>query len=158
MVDAARRGFLRGRPRPKAEPRPPWARPEAAFLDLCTRCRDCLPVCPQRLLVSGDGGYPTLDFRLGECTFCAACVAACEPRALLRREDEAPWPYKAQASPACLPAKGIECRVCGDYCAESAIRFPPRLGGSPMPEIDAGRCNGCGACVAPCPVDAIRIG
>lgn len=157
MVDAARRGFLRGRPRPKTELRPPWAKSEAAFVDHCTRCRDCLPACPQAIIVSGDGGYPTLDFSRGECTFCAACVAACQPQALLRHEDETPWPYTAHVGPACLPARGIECRVCGDYCAVRAIRFPPRIGGNPLPEIDASCCTGCGACLAPCPNHAIRI-
>ncbi|MCL2523990.1 MAG: ferredoxin-type protein NapF [Betaproteobacteria bacterium] len=157
MVDAARRGFLRGRSRPKAELRPPWALPEAAFVDHCTRCRDCLPACPQGIVVSGDGGYPRIDFSRGECTFCAACVTACQPQALLRREGEAPWACRASVGAACLPQHGVECRVCGDYCAAGAIRFPPRLGGSPLPAIDAERCTGCGACLAPCPGGAIQI-
>ncbi|HEX6735060.1 MAG TPA: ferredoxin-type protein NapF [Azonexus sp.] len=157
MVDAARRGFLRGRPRPKAELRPPWARPEAEFVDRCTRCHDCLPACPQGIIIAGDGGYPTIDFSRGECTFCAACVAACRPQALLQRDGAAPWPYKATVSPACLPAQGVECRVCGDFCDARAIAFPPRLGGCPLPQIDSERCTGCGACQAPCPTGAIRI-
>ncbi|MDR2187306.1 MAG: ferredoxin-type protein NapF [Azonexus sp.] len=157
MVDAARRNFLRGRPRPKIEPRPPWAGAEAAFIDRCTACRDCQAACPQGIIVRGDGGYPTIDFQRGECTFCAACVAACPPQALLVRADQPPWPYKAIVGPACLPLQGIECRVCGDYCAARAIGFSPRIGGSPPPEIDADRCTGCGACLAPCPSGAIRI-
>lgn len=157
MVDAARRGFLRGRPRPKAELRPPWAGAENAFIDACTRCGDCLRACREGIIVSGDGGYPAIDFARGECSFCAACVAACQPQALLRRAGEAPWPYWARLGPACLPAQGVECRVCGDYCGERAIRFPPRLGGSPLPEIDAARCTGCGACLKPCPANAIRV-
>ena len=39
MVDASRRGFFRGRPRPKAEIRPPWALAESLFTDCCTRCK-----------------------------------------------------------------------------------------------------------------------
>lgn len=159
MVDAARRGFLRGRPRPKAELRPPWARPEAEFIDRCTRCHDCLPACPQGIIVAGDGGYPTIDFSRGECTFCAACVAACRPQALLRRDDDQPpWTYRAAINDTCLPARGVECRVCGDFCDVRAIRFAPRLGGCSLPQIDADRCTGCGACLAPCPTGAIRIG
>ncbi|MCL2345532.1 MAG: ferredoxin-type protein NapF [Desulfobulbus sp.] len=157
MVDAARRGFLRGRTRPRAELRPPWAGPEAAFIDRCTRCRDCLPACPPGIVVSGDGGYPTLDFTRGECTFCAACVSACQPQALLRRDGEVPWPYTAHIGAACLPARGSDCRVCGDHCAAQAIRFSPRIGGSPLPAIDASRCTGCGACLVPCPSQAIHI-
>lgn len=158
MVDAARRGFLRGRPRPHAELRPPWALPEAAFVDRCTRCNACLPACPQGIIVSGDGAYPTIDFQRGECTFCGDCVAACQPQALVRREGQPPWPYKASVGPACLPARGVECRVCGDFCDVRAIRFPPRLGGCSEPQIDSALCTGCGACQAPCPTRAISIG
>ena len=66
MVDASRRGFLRGRPRPRAEIRPPWALTEPAFSARCTRCGDCLTACPQKILVAGDGGFPTVDFARGE--------------------------------------------------------------------------------------------
>ncbi len=158
MVDLSRRGFLRGRVRPKAEIRPPWALPESEFVDRCTRCNDCLKACPQGILVPGDGGYPTVEFSRGECTFCADCVTACLPKALLRSsEDAMPWPYKAQVSAACLPKKGVECRVCGDFCDVRAIRFQPRIGGNPLPDIDPDTCTGCGACVAPCPATAITI-
>ena len=158
MVDLSRRGFLRGRVRPKAEIRPPWALPENEFVDRCTRCNDCLKACPQVILVPGDGGYPTVEFKRGECTFCADCVAACQPLALLRNsEDAAPWSYKARVSDACLPKKGVECRVCGDFYDVRAIRFQPRLGGNPLPDIDPETCTGCGACVAPCPATAISI-
>ena len=157
MVDASRRGFLRARPRPRAEIRPPWSLPESAFIDRCTRCGDCLTACPQKILAVGDGGFPTVDFTRGECTFCGACAAACQPLALVRREGLSAWPYKALVSDSCLPRSGIECRVCGDFCDVRAIRFAPRLGGSPLPAIDKDTCTGCGACVAPCPTAAITI-
>jgi ferredoxin-type protein NapF len=75
MVDASRRGFFRGRPRPKAEIRPPWALAESLFTDCCTRCNDCIDACPEQIIVIGDGGYPTIDFKRGECTFCATVSA-----------------------------------------------------------------------------------
>ena len=158
MVDLSRRSFFRGRPRPKAEIRPPWALPEADFIDRCTRCDDCLKACPTKILVAGDGGYPTVDFSRGECTFCTNCVTTCQPKALLRQDGQSAWPYKAAIGEDCLPRQGVECRVCGDFCDARAIRFPLRLGGSPLPDIDAGKCTACGACVAPCPVAAISIG
>lgn len=157
MVDASRRGFFRGRPRPKAEIRPPWALAEALFTDRCTRCNDCLKACPEQILVAGDGGFPTVDFKRGECTFCGDCVTACEPLALQRADGTAVWSIKAQIAPTCLPEHGVECRVCGDFCDARAIRFTPRLGGSPLPAIDREQCTGCGACVAPCPVSAISL-
>jgi ferredoxin-type protein NapF len=157
MVNASRRGFLRGRPRPRAETRPPCALPEAAFVDCCTRCGDCLSACPQRILVTGDGGFPTVDFSQRECTFCGDCLTACQPLALVRVEGVAAWPYKAVVGDACLPRHGVECRVCGDFCDVRAIHFAPRLGSTPLPAIDTDTCTGCGACVAPCPTSAIRI-
>lgn len=157
MVDASRRGFFRGKPRPKAEIRPPWALPEIEFTDRCTRCNDCLSACPEQIIVTGDGGFPTVDFSRGECTFCGDCVTACKPDALITKAEQAPWAYKALIGPSCLPLKGVECRVCGDYCDARAIRFIPRLGGSPLAEIDPEKCTACGACVAPCPVNALTI-
>ena len=157
MVDLSRRAFFRGRPRPRVEKRPPWALAEGAFIDHCTRCNDCIKACPTRILVVGDGGYPTVDFREGECTFCGDCVTACQPKALLRTEDQQAWPYTASIGEDCLPRQGVECRVCGDFCDARAIRFPPRLGGSPLPEVDTEKCTGCGACFAPCPTVAVTI-
>ena len=157
MVDASRRGFLRGRPRPRVEIRPPWALPENDFIDRCTRCVDCLGVCSQKILVVGDGGFPTVDFSQRECTFCGDCAAACLPLALVRSDGAPAWNYKAGISDACLAQRGVECRVCGDFCDVRAIRFAPRIGSTPLPAIDTDACTGCGACVAPCPTTAIRI-
>ena len=158
MVDASRRGFFRGQPRPAPAQRPPWARAEADFIAHCTRCSDCIAACPTGIVVSGDGGFPMIDFKRGECTFCRRCVEVCQPQALVAPAENAPpWTIIARLGEACLPRHGVECRICGDYCDARAIRFPPRLGGSPEPEIDAGRCTGCGACVAPCPVSALSV-
>lgn len=159
MVDLRRRGFLFGRARPpEAQMRPPWALPESEFIARCTRCNGCRQACPQQIIVVGNGGFPTLDFSAAECTFCGECVPVCEPKALDRREGAAPWSYKASISSLCLAEQRVECRTCGDYCDANAIRFSPQLNACPVPEIDISRCTGCGACVEPCPVTAIRIG
>jgi ferredoxin-type protein NapF len=117
----------------------------------------CIDACPEQIIVIGDGGYPTIDFKRGECTFCADCVSACKPLALVRGEDQPGWTHKAVIADSCLPHRGVECRVCEDFCDARAIRFSPRLGGSPLPVIAAEKCTGCGACLAPCPVNAISI-
>jgi ferredoxin-type protein NapF len=148
------RGDFKARRPPQ---RPPWALAEEAFLDACTRCGACVPVCPTRIIVVVRG-YPEVDFKRGECTFCGACAAACKDGALLTAESPVgPWAIKAQIAESCLPRRGVECRICGDHCSVTAIRFSPRLGGPPVAEVDAASCTGCGACVAPCPVNAISI-
>jgi ferredoxin-type protein NapF len=103
-------------------------------------------------------GYPEVDFSRGECTFCAECAADCQDRALLRADSQTtPWAIKAQIAATCLAQRGVECRICGDHCPVTAIRFSPRLGGPPVAEVDGTTCTGCGACVAPCPVKAISV-
>ena len=146
------RGDFKARRSPQ---RPPWALAEQAFLDACTRCAACVPACPTQIIVVVRG-YPEVDFKRGECTFCGECVAACKDRALVRDGRE-PWTIKAQVADNCLARRGVECRVCGDPCPVTAIRFSPRLGGPPVAEVDTALCTGCGACVAPCPVAAISL-
>ncbi|QID19452.1 ferredoxin-type protein NapF [Nitrogeniibacter mangrovi] len=157
-MDAARRGFLRGRLSRSAHvPRPPWAVAPGQFEQLCTRCGDCVTQCPTRIIRSGEGGYPTLDFSAGECTFCGDCVAACAPHALHRADGVAPWALKAVIGDRCLTGQGVECRICAENCDAGAIRCRPALGGIARPELQSDRCTGCGACVAPCPVGAIGV-
>ncbi len=160
MSDASRRNFLRGKvAEHTAQQRPPWALPEAHFTAVCTRCGDCARACPTRIIRQGDGGYPTVDFSLGECTFCGDCVHACQAKALRHPagEGSTPWRIRATIGEACVARKGVECRICGEQCGESAIRFPPQIGRIALPVLDCERCTGCGACVAPCPVSAIKM-
>ena len=152
-----RRRFLRGRFRSgSGELRPPWAL-AAAFEDRCDRCGECIRACPERIVVIGSGGFPEVDFRNGECTFCGDCATSCKPAALLRSDDAAAWALKASIGETCLAADGIECRVCGEACGAGAIRFRPRIGGIALPQLDASGCTGCGACYAPCPANAIEM-
>lgn len=156
----SRRQFMRGDFKARHRPqRPPWALAEELFLDACSRCGECLPVCPTGIIVVVRG-YPEVDFKRGQCTFCGACAAACKDGALRHAENAGqatPWAIKAQIADSCLARRGVECRVCGDHCPVAVIRFSPRLGGPPVPQVDAGSCTGCGACVAPCPATAISL-
>lgn len=152
--------FLRGdRSGRKQEIRPPWAIAEARFTAGCSRCGDCVAACPERILRIGRGGYPRVDFSLGECTFCGDCRRAC-PRGALwdeRQRDGAPWNLKATIGDHCLATRGVECRVCGEQCPGNAIHFRPRRGGPAFPRLEAGSCNGCGACFSTCPAAAIEM-
>lgn len=142
--------------------RPPWSAPEATFVDACNRCGECIKRCPEGVLVVGEGGFPRIDFSRGECTFCGDCVKACETGALsARREadpEQAPWDLRAVIEPGtCIAFRGVVCRACGENCETEAIRFRLAVGGFALPELDMEACNGCGACVRPCPVQAVKV-
>lgn len=155
-MNPQRRSFLRGRVAPpRLAPRPPWALPEAQFAQACSRCDACISACPQAILARGDGGFPEVSFKLAGCTACGACVEACAPQALQRQP--ALWDWRAQIGPACLASQRVECRVCGEVCDHRAIRFAPTLGGVATPALNLDQCTGCGACVAPCPTQAITM-
>ncbi|MBL8642869.1 MAG: ferredoxin-type protein NapF [Rhodospirillaceae bacterium] len=152
----ARRAFLRGKTSEPAALRPPWALSETEFIEKCTRCGDCVSACPQHVLINLDGGYPAFDPQRGECTFCGECVTACSAKALLQTQDQKPWHTTAVISSACLAQNGVTCLSCRDACGETAIQFQIAKGGV-IPALNADRCNGCGACVSVCPVNAISL-
>ena len=159
-MNPRRRFFLRGQVTAAAHvarPRPPWSVAEGDFVERCTRCNACVDVCPERILRVGDGGFPEVSFEQRGCTECGACATACVPVALHRVPDATPWAWRPVIGSACLAQRKVECRVCGERCDHAAIRFRPALGGVAQPFVDASRCTGCGACVAPCPTAAITM-
>lgn len=154
-VDVSRRSFLRGQIRGRANAiHPPWSTID--FIEQCQRCDDCVVACQEHILVRGDGGFPVVDFALGECTFCRACVNACHHDALDPLQQK-PWSYVAAINEHCLSSNGIVCRACGDSCDQHAIHFRLQTGGRSTPEIFNSLCNGCGACLGVCPAKAIKM-
>lgn len=158
MNSLVTRRDLFGRAGPRAsQQRPPWTRPEAAFLDACTRCGACIEACPTGVLVRGRARYPTVDFSKSGCSFCTACVTAC-PADCFLDATAVPWSIKADVDARCLETRGVSCRVCEDACEPQAIRFRPQRGGTYAATVARETCTGCGVCVIACPVGAIGIG
>ena len=154
----SRASFLRGGFRNEVPAiRPPWALDEPAFTALCDGCRRCSDACPEKIIVTGRGGLPEMNFAGGGCSFCGDCVGACPIGALIDR-GQAPWRHKAQVGSQCLSWQGVVCRLCQDQCEAMAILFRPALGGYALPEVDAAACTGCGLCIGVCPVKAIEMG
>ncbi len=162
--DLNRRFFLRGNISAKAPAiiRPPWAVEEELFLVDCSRCYDCISACPENIIIRGNGGYPEVSFKQSECTFCTECVNSCEKDVLKLPDDpanyiESAWQLKVSISKKCLSVNAVVCRACGENCDTEAIHFQLKPGGISEPHISPDICNGCGACVSICPVDAINI-
>ncbi|NLH82641.1 MAG: ferredoxin-type protein NapF [Phyllobacteriaceae bacterium] len=158
-VVLARRDLFRGRlarPAKARGLRPPTAIEEERFLAACDGCAACAPACPETVIRHDGEHRPVLRFEHGECTFCGACADVCEAGALVR-VGVRDWTAKAEISGKCLAIGGVHCRSCGDACPRSALRFQPRADGRFLPVVVEDACNGCGACVAPCPVDAVRV-
>ena len=155
-IDRGRRNFLVGRRVSLPDRvRPPWSR-AASIAAACTGCGACVPACTQHIVVLDETGRAALDFNTGECSFCVACAEAC-PEPVFDRAIPA-FDHLAMVGADCFAGRGIVCQSCGDACPESAIRFKARLGGPALPEIASDRCNGCGACIAACPAQAIAVG
>lgn len=140
-------------------PRPPWAIAEWAFVGRCDGCLACVDACRDGVLGPGRDGRPEVDFRFGSCDFCGACVAACD-RGALRRDlasRTAAFRFVLTVDTACLALAGEPCRTCEEFCDAYAIRFRPTEQGTMVPTVVAANCNGCGACVGPCPVGSIHL-
>ena len=132
----------------------PWINESSLFIEHCTQCGDCLDVCPEKIVVKGDGGYPSIDFNQGECTFCGKCADICKEPIFVSTQLQ-PWLKKAQINSSCLIHQHVYCRSCADSCEVEALSF--QLGGSKVPQINLDLCTGCGACFSPCPTQAIEI-
>lgn len=160
-ITLSRRTLLRGRVAGAAKAiRPPWAVMEVDFNLLCNRCGDCIRACVESIIQSGDGGFPVVNFKNGECTFCGDCVAACDSGALSPRAfvtNLPPWNLVPSVTENCLAHNRVVCRSCAEQCEQQAIRFRPAAGGVSLPELKPELCNGCGACVGPCPVGSIEL-
>ncbi len=151
--------------------RPPGALLEEAFTGVCVRCGNCGRVCPSHVIrqdwhsVTGFLA-PVLRYEGDYCREnCHRCGQVCPSGAIARL----PLAEKRQRLigvakvnlDICAMANGQECTACVRACPYEAIVMVESADGfSSQPRVVRGKCNGCGACEAVCPVwpkVAIRV-
>jgi ferredoxin-type protein NapG len=142
--------------------RPPFALPEIAFEQACTRCDACIEACDYGVLfrlteVHGrrEVETPAMDLLNKGCRMCAdwPCVTVCEPRALVIPDEEAAPPKLARVRvdpEICLPYAGPECGACAHACpVPGALEW--RDGTKPV--VNQQLCTGCALCREACIVE-----
>ncbi len=155
--------------------RPPGARRERDVLALCSRCGQCMKVCPTNVLQPSlakaglEGVFtPEMDYRIGACDWaCNECGKVCptsaiQPLALeVKRTTRIGRAYIDQNR--CIPwADYKTCLVCQELCPvpEKAIVVTEDQVVTPegatitmqRPHVIVDRCIGCGICEFNCPV------
>jgi polyferredoxin len=118
--------------------RPPGALAEADFLATCSRCGECLKVCPTNVLQPAvfeaglEGVFtPRLDFTRSFCEYnCAECGKVCPTRSIrplaLAQKQRTVIGLAVIDHKLCIPwSQGKECLVCEELCpvAQKAIGF-----------------------------------
>ncbi len=164
MVDEGRRGIfaslssaLKGEKR-ESQPhtvRPPYNSDPDLFHRLCPECADkpCAGVCEEEIIEIDEEGTPVLSFSKRGCTFCDACLDACEPGVLSDKTLNSINAVVEIDVLKCMAWHQSICSSCKDPCLEDAIAFL----GLFRPQIVSDRCTGCGWCIHVCPSDAINI-
>ena len=140
--------------------RPPHAVVESEFLAGCTRCADCIEVCPPNAIFNATdefgliAGTPIINAEEQPCIMCddLPCVHACEP-GVLRFEAPLQMGLAEINEEQCFAFQGKQCSECVTHCpVDGAISL---LHGKPL--VNADSCTGCGMCVYVCPSEPQTI-
>ena len=136
---------------------PPWSFNKEIFRSLCDGCGHCISACENNILILNKKGYPQVDFSLGSCSFCGACATSCPRKAFIWDPSRPPWDLHVEINSRCLTKNNVICNTCVEQCDKEAIVIPTIMAKDKSPRVLRDSCNGCGACLKACPVQAIEI-
>lgn len=150
--------------------RPPGAKKESVFKEICIRCGNCINACitnglqPTFFESGWDGLYtPRLVPRIGECDeYCNRCGWACPTGAItpldlsVKRNKQLGIAHLEKKK--CLAWEhGQLCFICGEFCPYLALDRHMKENRIPCPIVKEDICRGCGLCEKECPTHAIRV-
>ncbi|MCP5004124.1 MAG: 4Fe-4S dicluster domain-containing protein [Planctomycetes bacterium] len=136
--------------------RPPGAVNEKEFLSLCTKCDECIRVCPhksiRRVNDASDisDGTPVIRPEETPCYLCEGfpCISACREGALVAVED------KSDVRMGKASINETHCMAWGAQFCEHCMRSCPVPGAiyqeENRPFVDREKCIGCGICENVC--------
>jgi ferredoxin-type protein NapG len=146
----------------------PWLRPPGAlfpdqsFRDTCSRCGECVKICPAQCIkidptgASGNGA-PYIDPDAMACVVCDGlkCMHVCPSGALVPiplgeiNMGTAVWNYET-----CIRSHGENCTICIDQCPIGSVAIELRAN---MVHVHEAGCTGCGVCQQQCPTSPKSI-
>jgi ferredoxin-type protein NapG len=146
----------------------PWLRPPGAlfpdqsFRDTCSRCGQCVQVCPAQCIKidsTGMNGYgaPYIEPNVMACVVCDGlkCMHVCPSGALVPiplgeiNMGTAVWNYET-----CVRSHGESCTICIDMCPVGSVAIELRAN---MVHVHEDGCVGCGVCQQQCPTEPKSI-
>jgi len=136
--------------------RPPGALAEETFRQVCSRCGECVRICPVQCIQMDYSGYqgdgaPYIDPDLAACILCEGipCASTCPSGALVPVARADVRMGLAQWNDAiCLRTTGQECSICVERCPVGAAAIA--VVENRIQVISTG-CTGCGVCQHECP-------
>jgi ferredoxin-type protein NapG len=137
--------------------RPPGAVEELEFISRCTRCDECIRVCPHYAVRGADTnsglalGSPIIEPLEQPCMLCEdfPCIAACKDGALVmpERREDVRMGIAVVNKNTCVSGDIQFCQACVIACPfpDEAIYMKD---GKPV--VNREKCTGCGICVRAC--------